>query len=67
MKIKRKLSDIESKKAYAMLMVLFPSILLVLVSLGIDNFLSRSIAQILLFVLQLFIVRVIIDRAYNQY
>ena len=67
MEKKKVISDNDMRKLYAQVMIIFPSILLVICSMTIENFLARIITQIVLFVLQILAVKGIVDSAYKEY
>jgi hypothetical protein len=60
-----KLKPYEMRRFYAYVMIIMPSILLVIVSMSMDNLLGRVLAQIILFVLQVLAVKGIVDDAIN--
>ena len=67
MEKKKVVTDNDMRKIYAQVMIIFPSVLLVICSMTIDNFLARTMAQIVLFVLQILAVKGIVDSAYKEY
>jgi hypothetical protein len=64
---KQKLKAYELRRFYTMSMVLIPSILLVVSSMAITNFLARLLAQLLLFVLQVLVTKGITDDLVQEY
>ena len=58
---KNKSNTMNLRKFYTLLMIIVPSILLVVVSQGMQEFLTRSIAQIILFVWQVIAVKGVLD------
>jgi peroxiredoxin len=62
---KKVMSANDMRKIYAQVMIVFPSILLVICSMTINSFLARAMAQAVLFVLQILVVKGIVDEAYK--
>lgn len=67
MEKKKAMSVNDMRKIYAQVMIIFPSVLLVICSMTIENFLARILSQIVLFVLQILVVKGIVDEAYKEY
>lgn len=61
----KKSDPLQLKKFYITLMIIVPSILLVIISMGIEVFLTRAIAQLIVFVFQYIIVKGVLDDYYS--